>query len=286
MKKDLPIYDIKLSDDTQGVGFISLVDEPAIGVDWIKLAKVTMMAKKAPKSIMAKKAPKSIMAKKALSTLDGSGCFGCPPNGDGTRVNGEPDGRCKGDGVDKGGGSKGGGSKAAGKAAGAKTSPSEEPLSPKSILDIDINKAKADALSDITSSSGTLTTKVSGKPTGNTGEPAKIVVLKDDVRRLLKDRIPPASSIREGYYSNKTSGYLVSSSKDTFIPGASEQTRAKLKSGDFVEVRNSASDQPIFHYNTKTGEYITHSYYNESDGGFGQYGTYSNDAKRWMNKYL
>jgi len=39
MSKDLPIYDIKLSDDTQGVGFISLVDEPAIGVEWIKLAK-------------------------------------------------------------------------------------------------------------------------------------------------------------------------------------------------------------------------------------------------------
>ena len=58
---------------------------------------------KVVKSIMAKKAPKSIMAKKAVGTLDGSGCFGCPPNGDGTRVNGEPDGRCKGDGADKGG---------------------------------------------------------------------------------------------------------------------------------------------------------------------------------------
>lgn len=98
MKKDLPIYDIKLSDDTQGVGFISLVDEPAIGVDWIKLAKVTI--KQEPKKV------NSMMAKKALGTLDGSGCFGCPPNGDGTRVNGEPDGRCKGDSA--GGGSKGG----------------------------------------------------------------------------------------------------------------------------------------------------------------------------------
>ena len=100
MKKDLPIYDIKLSDDTQGVGFISLVDEPAIGVDWIKLAKVTI--KQEPKKV------NSMMARKALGTLDGSGCFGCPPNGDGTRVNGEPDGRCKGDDSGKeGGGSSG-----------------------------------------------------------------------------------------------------------------------------------------------------------------------------------
>jgi hypothetical protein len=37
----LPIYDIVLKDDDlkQGVGRISLVDEPAIGVDWIKLRK-------------------------------------------------------------------------------------------------------------------------------------------------------------------------------------------------------------------------------------------------------
>lgn len=41
MKKTIPIYDIVLDDQslTQGVGFISLVDEPAIQVDWIKLAK-------------------------------------------------------------------------------------------------------------------------------------------------------------------------------------------------------------------------------------------------------
>lgn len=40
MNKDLPIYNIKISEENtkQGVGFISLVDEPAIGVDWIKLA--------------------------------------------------------------------------------------------------------------------------------------------------------------------------------------------------------------------------------------------------------
>lgn len=49
MKKDLPIYDIKLTDDTQGVGFISLVDEPAIGVDWIKLSKQIEMSFKANK---------------------------------------------------------------------------------------------------------------------------------------------------------------------------------------------------------------------------------------------
>ena len=88
MKKDLPIYDIKLSDDTQGVGFISLVDEPAIGVDWIKLAKQEV------------EEPIEL-----FMSLTGDGlCFGCPPNGDGTRVNGEPDGRCKGDSA--GGGSK------------------------------------------------------------------------------------------------------------------------------------------------------------------------------------
>ena len=39
MKKDLPIYDIIINDDTQGVGMISLVDDPAIKVNWIKLAK-------------------------------------------------------------------------------------------------------------------------------------------------------------------------------------------------------------------------------------------------------
>jgi len=49
MNKDLPIYDIILKDDTQGVGVISLVDEPAIGVDWIKLSKQASMAFKANK---------------------------------------------------------------------------------------------------------------------------------------------------------------------------------------------------------------------------------------------
>jgi hypothetical protein len=41
MKKDLPIFDIVLNDDDlkQGVGMISLVSDPAIGVNWIKLAK-------------------------------------------------------------------------------------------------------------------------------------------------------------------------------------------------------------------------------------------------------
>lgn len=37
--KKLPVYSVVLNDDTQGVGFISLVDEPAIMVDWIKLSK-------------------------------------------------------------------------------------------------------------------------------------------------------------------------------------------------------------------------------------------------------
>jgi len=82
MKKDLPIFDIIINDEdlSQGVGRISLVDEPAIGVDWIAL-------KKQPKMIMAKKAVRSVLAKRE--------CLGCPPNGDGTRANGEPDRRCK-----------------------------------------------------------------------------------------------------------------------------------------------------------------------------------------------
>lgn len=47
--RELPIYDIKLSDDSQGVGFISLVDEPAIGVDWIKLSNESQLTFKADK---------------------------------------------------------------------------------------------------------------------------------------------------------------------------------------------------------------------------------------------
>lgn len=39
MIQDLPIYDIVLNEDNQGVGMISLVDDPAIKVNWIKLAK-------------------------------------------------------------------------------------------------------------------------------------------------------------------------------------------------------------------------------------------------------
>ena len=43
MKKDLPIFDIVLTDENQGVGMISLVDDPAIKVNWIKLAKQNPM---------------------------------------------------------------------------------------------------------------------------------------------------------------------------------------------------------------------------------------------------
>lgn len=45
MNKNLPIFDIVLNEQDleQGVGMISLVDEPAIGVDWIKLAKENVM---------------------------------------------------------------------------------------------------------------------------------------------------------------------------------------------------------------------------------------------------
>ena len=51
MKRDLPIFDIVLKDDDlkQGVGMISLVDDPAIGVNWIKLAKQNPMMFKADK---------------------------------------------------------------------------------------------------------------------------------------------------------------------------------------------------------------------------------------------
>lgn len=48
MEKKLPIYDVVINDDdAQGVSFISLVDEPAIQVDWIKLAKEEQMSFKA-----------------------------------------------------------------------------------------------------------------------------------------------------------------------------------------------------------------------------------------------
>jgi hypothetical protein len=51
MKKDLPIFDIVLNDQDlkQGVGMISLVDDPAIGVNWIKLSKQEEMHFKADK---------------------------------------------------------------------------------------------------------------------------------------------------------------------------------------------------------------------------------------------
>lgn len=49
MDKRLPIYDIVLTDENQGVGMISLVDVPAIGVDWIKLNKTQTLNFKANK---------------------------------------------------------------------------------------------------------------------------------------------------------------------------------------------------------------------------------------------
>jgi hypothetical protein len=51
MDKKLPIYDIVLSEDdlSQGVGMISLVDDPAIKVNWIKLAKQTSLSFKSDK---------------------------------------------------------------------------------------------------------------------------------------------------------------------------------------------------------------------------------------------
>jgi hypothetical protein len=51
MKKDLPIYDIVLDEENlnHGVGMISLVDDPAIRVNWIKLAKQNPMLFKSDK---------------------------------------------------------------------------------------------------------------------------------------------------------------------------------------------------------------------------------------------
>jgi len=51
MAKDLPIFDIVLNEEdlNQGVGMISLVDNPAIGVDWIKLSKQAQISFKADK---------------------------------------------------------------------------------------------------------------------------------------------------------------------------------------------------------------------------------------------
>ena len=45
MSNKLPIYDIVLDENSleQGVGYISLVDEPAIMVDWVKLAEETQI---------------------------------------------------------------------------------------------------------------------------------------------------------------------------------------------------------------------------------------------------
>lgn len=59
MNKKLPIYDIILSDEKQGVAMISLVDDPAIKVHWIALSGD--MAVIGPKGDIkpSKKAPKS-----------------------------------------------------------------------------------------------------------------------------------------------------------------------------------------------------------------------------------
>jgi hypothetical protein len=198
--KELPIYDITIEDDAeiQGVSKISLVDVPAIGVNWIALRKAELnlqdvfgyetqhfdicpgaqktfenyskmqldedtigMIRSAAqnadnvfeiekrvvaegratsqdleqvktlvadfKDIIAEidkitnqpqnvdymdghikvvqdLLPKTMMAvrkKKSKMSFAKKECLGCPPNGDGTRVNGEPDKRCKGDGAEK-----------------------------------------------------------------------------------------------------------------------------------------------------------------------------------------
>jgi hypothetical protein len=85
MDKKLPIFDIVLNDEDlkQGVGMISLVDDPAIGVNWIKLRN------------------QSLVDIEMSFTLTEKGiCLGCPPTGDGNKKDGSPDKRC-GDGVRK-----------------------------------------------------------------------------------------------------------------------------------------------------------------------------------------
>ena len=80
MEKKLRIFDIFISDEdeTQGVSFISLVDDPAIKVNWIKL-----------------KEEEPLMDVNLAFRIDGTGiCFGCPPDGDGKRTDGSPDRRC------------------------------------------------------------------------------------------------------------------------------------------------------------------------------------------------
>jgi len=123
--KDIPIYDISIDDaeELQGVSKISLVDMPAIGVNFIALRKESK--------------PKGFIKKE---------CLGCPPNGDGTRVNGEPDLRCKGDGSGqtKGGGKGKASAKPAAKAetkpetkSVGKTPPLEVPISVQSLAPIE-----------------------------------------------------------------------------------------------------------------------------------------------------
>lgn len=226
--KDLPIYDITIEDDAeiQGVSKISLVDVPAIGVNWIALRKVELklqdvfgyetqnfdicpgaqatfknysemqldedtigMIRSAAQNadnvfeiekrvIASGKAtredleqvrilvadfkdiiseidkitgqpqnvdymdghikvvedlmPKTMMAvrmRKRKMVLVKKECLACPPNGDGTRVNGEPDRRCKGDGAEK---TPKGGGRASAKPA-EKSSSKSKSLDPKSV---------------------------------------------------------------------------------------------------------------------------------------------------------
>lgn len=112
MRKVLPVYDIILTDESAGVGMISLVDSPAIGVDWIKLSKqepnekVIMALKRQEEVINFDKVTKALERQQEIVgvTLNGVGLsFGCPPNGDGKRTDGEPDKRCAEKGAGKSG---------------------------------------------------------------------------------------------------------------------------------------------------------------------------------------
>jgi hypothetical protein len=227
MKGDLPIYDIVIKDDDQGVGMISLVDVPAIGVDWIAL-------RNQPRKVMAKRLKKvnSLMAKPE--------CLGCPPNGDGTRVNGEPDRRCKGDGADKGGGAK---------APTKVDTVRDDATMRKDLLNYDAENSK---------DYGQDRRKLDGSKTTQAGAPA--VKLNDTEVAKLKDRMNKSVRTPEGNVKVFMSPGGMSKNSEPFHDGE------KLTNAGFVKVmtetysvRNNnvgVTDEHIGYWNPKTNEII------------------------------
>ena len=129
---------------------------------------------------------KSVMAKRVTGTLDGSGCFGCPPNGDGTTVKGEPDRRCKGDGADKGG---------AGKTPKASTSVTQKNNIPES----------ADTYNEIPSSEWSKEVDTNSLPTATNSHERYMNAIMTDPESIYLD--PPASKTLQdaiGRYGSAT----------------------------------------------------------------------------------